>query len=86
MENEQSAEQKFRQTQIGNDIDKVVPRFCTGIGFDLLNNTNVIINMNYDDGFNMPVLIDRVIVDIGLIKIIKNACEKIIKEVENDNK
>jgi|688.fasta_scaffold1036316_1 hypothetical protein len=86
MENEQLTEQQLKQTNVGGRIEKVVPKFCTGIGLDLLNNTNVIMTMNYDDGFNLPILIDRVIVDIGLIKIIKNACENIIREVENDNK
>ena len=86
MENEKLVEQITKPTEIGNDIGKFVPKFCNGVGLELLNNKrNVIITMAFDDGYNKGVLIDRVVVDIDLIVAIKKTCEQILKEVVDEN-
>jgi len=62
-----------------------VPKFCTGILMQLLENQNLVMSLMYTESSGGPsALIERIAIDLKHAKSLRDALDKIVKEVENN--
>jgi|GEM_PF-4415795 len=62
-------------------IDRMIPKLCTNMKVEVINNQHIVLSMFYSDNVQQASLIDRVIIDVGhakkLSEILNKAVEKI---------
>jgi hypothetical protein len=88
MSNEKDSTKKQKSTnQVSHlsALDKIVPKFCTNIDFQLLTNKNVVMSLSFKEGSNPQVLIDRVMIDYGHAKVLSRVLNELIEKAEKDD-
>ena len=83
MNDNQNQEKKLESVNITTTQDKIVPKFCTGIDVGLLQSKNMVLTMVYHEGLNQVAVIDRVVIDLGHARELKNVLDHLLKEYDN---
>ena len=64
--------------------DKIVPKFCTAINIEALQNKTFVFSMIYNQNKDIVTVIERIIIDLEHAKSLNGVLTKILKDAEND--
>lgn len=75
--------------QATTNLERVVPKFCTGINLSLMGSGNVIFTMTYSEGDSKGVVIERIVIDLeharSLSVVLADVLSKAMGEKNADN-
>jgi hypothetical protein len=63
--------------------EKLVPKFCTSIMVNLLQNKNIVLTMLYGENAENNSVIERIVIDLNHAKSLKEIIDKVIVEADN---
>lgn len=69
-------------TPLATNLERMVPKFCTGVNLTLLNNKNIILTMLYAENIGQAALIERVAIDINHAKSLVDALKRVLEEAD----
>lgn len=73
----------IKQVEVGDQIDRIVPKFCTSINIAVLNNKSIILTLLYTEG-DFVAIIDRIVIDSDHVASLYNTLGNILREENED--
>lgn len=67
-------------TQAIAPADRMIPKLCTNIGVELINNKYVVLSMFYMDNTQQASLIDRVTIDVEHAKKLAEIFNEVVEK------
>ncbi len=77
-------QKKIESLNAHADMGKIVPKFCTAININLLNNKNLVLTMVYNENKEGAV-IERIVIDMEHAKSLNDILTKLLNDTENDS-
>ncbi len=64
-------------------VDRIVPKICTTINFQVTNNSSFVVSMTYADAADQPqTLIERIVIDHELAKNVSKVLNTLLEQIE----